>query len=623
MVSSMVREWYWSRSESKEERERPGCMRGMFHFFDFHHLHFTGGCRTPATATSPPATGLQYRQLLENQQCYDVAKRKGIEAPRNSLELEESDTAIREDYFGVPISIQIAHPSAMAKKKKIEEEKRTCQAVTPRTRSIVARLMGLESLHDEVSTPYLTSYESSSAVAFPALIPNNNEKSKEKKRKTTKKQQSTQDSKQDFPSPRRPLRNLNSNISGSISLPETPRASSERPRDTEPRHSLQHNKENNTTYTMQELSFLRDVIPVSSTLQMPKKDYFPYLEGNKTPTSQHFTREIVKHMKSNMRKREGGFGLNGGHERIVIARKNENTEKQNVRNNHLRPPTVIKPPPTCSSPKARFSEPIKKVQQHPSLTSLPSTKNLFKYRVKSDAKKLKMEPGKCRKTNKFERFPEKVIRQAPQLCVFGLQTEFLQPADKVQELEDPEFKYVKAILTCADVVEDKSLKCLSSSLRLDRAVFDILERWFPFFEPVSRDAKKVEEATARLGPLRHRWNRKLVFHLVEEILGDLLLLGGPKRLWRRFDSKLLLSRLWSEIKSYPSADCRVVGDIDALVFRDLPESKVRRLLRHPSVVAEVQDIISEIQRDILDSLLGDTAASLFLISSSTAPKAGS
>ncbi|KAI0500123.1 hypothetical protein KFK09_018332 [Dendrobium nobile] len=627
----MAREWYWSRSVSKEERERPvpGCMKGMFHFFDFHHLLFTGGCRTPAAATSPPATELQYQQQPQKPQRYHASQNKGVEAPRNSLEFEESEAAIQEDYYGVPISILIEHPSAMAKKKKrellIEEEKRKSQAVTPRTRSIVARLMGLEGLHDEVSSPCNSTYYESTALSpfSESIVVNGRKSCNEKKKKTTKKQKSIKESKKDSPSPRRPLRNLNSNISGSISLPVTPRASSERPRDTDPRHSLQHNKENSSNYTAQELSFLREVFPASSALRTSKsrkKDFYSYQEENKNPGSQNFVKQMEFH------KREGSY------ECITPSRKNKQTEKKYVRNNQLQPSTVLKPLKTCSPPKPRFSESIQKVPQNPPSTALPSSINFFRTRLKPEDKALKMEPGKSRKTkNNYERFTEKVKRQPPQLTVFSLQTGFLLPPKKEQdplinhfnvEKEDPEFKYVKAILARADVVGEKIMNWFSPSLPIDPTIFHILELWFPFFEPVSREAEKLEEAMARMGPLRHRWNRKLLFHLVEEILSDLIL-SEPKRWRRRIDSKLLLSRLWSEIKSFPSADCQVVGDIDVLVAGDLPASNVRRLLRHPSVVAEVQDIASEIQRDILDSLLGDAAASLFLISSFTKPKAKS
>ena len=45
---------------------------------------------------------------------------------------------------------------------------------------------------------------------------------------------------------------------------------------------------------------------------------------------------------------------------------------------------------------------------------------------------------------------------------------------------------------------------------VDPIVFHLLELELPADE-------------ARLGPLRHRWNRKLLFHLAQEQLADLLL----------------------------------------------------------------------------------------------------
>lgn len=327
----------------------------------------------------------------------------------------------------------------MVKKKKellIEEEKRKSQAVTPRTQSIVARLMGLEGLHDEISSPCLTCYESVSAVSFSApFFIENMESSKEKKKKTTKKKQSKQESKKDYPSPRRSLRSLNSNISGSISLPETPRASSEKPRDTDPRHSLQHKKENSCGYTMQELTFLREVMPVSSTLRKSRKDYFQYQDENRSPKSHNFTRDTAKQMKSNIDKRDGSFEINDDVDGIRLARKSKHTGKKYIKINQLQPPIVLKTQPTCLTPIAGFSESIKRVHQHLSPASLPSPSsiNLFKSRVKPHAKTMKMEPGKCRKTYSYERFTEKVKRQPTQLTAFGQQIGYLQPAKKEQE----------------------------------------------------------------------------------------------------------------------------------------------------------------------------------------------
>ncbi|PKA61124.1 hypothetical protein AXF42_Ash006020 [Apostasia shenzhenica] len=98
----MGREWFWSRRIAKEERERPGCMPGILHFLDLHHLLFTGGCRTPAGACSPTP---------EHHHDHHVSSLicKGVEAPRNSLELEDpgpaAAAAVREEYYGIPVSL--------------------------------------------------------------------------------------------------------------------------------------------------------------------------------------------------------------------------------------------------------------------------------------------------------------------------------------------------------------------------------------------------------------------------------------------------------------------------------------------------------------------------------------
>lgn len=122
------------------------------------------------------------------------------------------------------------------------------------------------------------------------------------------------------------------------------------------------------------------------------------------------------------------------------------------------------------------------------------------------------------------------------------------------------------------------------------------------------------------GPVRHRCNRKLLFHLVDEILGELVgwsatrsfsVDDGQHRRLDELDKELLLERLWSQIRGFPSANCQVVGDIDVLVAGDLTETRVKRLLQHPSVVAEAEDIVLEIEQDVLDSILGEAAASLF------------
>lgn len=523
----MVRVWYWSRSDSKEEGEQPGCMRGMFHFFHFHRLLFTGGCRTPAASTTLPEPELHYNQKSP-QQPYRASSCKGVEAPRNSLELQEFETAIPEDYYGVPISIQIAQPPAMSKKKE-------SPAVTPRTRSIVARLMGLEVLEDEdYSSPRLTGEKLRSMSYFsdPALVNDGNVSYKKQKKikKAKKKLESLHGCERDTSAPRRPLQNLNSNFSRSFSLPDSPRASSERPRDTEPRFSLQLDKENR--------------------------------EENASPEN-----HCIGIKRSN-HGRDGRFGFDGD-ENTLPPR---TAERKNVRKNGSTPKTVL-------------SKPVKKVKrQYPSPTSLPAM-NVFKPRVET----LNMEPGKCSKA-RYNRFTERITRQSPQPTMFKEEASLQVGILPTREEHDPEFNYVKAILGRADV----AIKRFSLSRPIDPTIFHILEL--------------RQQATASLGTLKHRWNRKLLFHLVEEILGDLLLYD--------FNGQELLSRVWSLIRSLPGpAVCHVVGDIDSLVARELPVAKFRRLLHHPLLMAEARQIATEIERDILNSLLGEAAESLCLLCS--------
>lgn len=547
----------------------------------------------------------------------------GAEAPRNSLELEECEAAIPEDYYGVPVSIQIAIPPAMSKKKKggllPEDERKRSQVVTPRTRSIVARLMGLEVFEDEES-PSSTFDKAISSVTFsaPNLSTDSNESSEKKKKKRKKQEQPLHKSSKDKPVSRRPLLNLNTNISGSLSLPDTPRASSERARDAEPRFSLQFNRED-SSYGMQELgSCLREPYRDCSSSLHPSKSSkkYSFTDENAFPRNENLARERVIQMRRNIHKRERSFGSN---ENVLPSRRNIPIESKYVKKNsymkQLKTLTVLKPPPTFSSPKPVLSKPKEEVPK-------PSLK-LLKPKA-AEARALKMEPGKCRKPE-YERFTEKIKLQNSQLTRFkeeeSMQTGIL-PLKKEQEplkhhffrakKHDPEFKYVKAILARADVERAKSMKWFSLSLPIDPTIFHILEFGFPSFESNSRETKNVEEATARLGPLQHRWNRKLLFHLVEEILGDLLI-SEPRRWSNRSDTEQLLSRLWSQIRSFPAALCRVVGDIDSLVAGDLPVSKLRRLHRHPLVVDEAQEIAAEIERNILDSLLGEAAESMGLI----------
>lgn len=74
----------------------------------------------------------------------------------------------------------------------------------------------------------------------------------------------------------------------------------------------------------------------------------------------------------------------------------------------------------------------------------------------------------------------------------------------------------------------------------------------------------------------------------------------------------LLDRVWTRIRSFPLADCQVIEDIDALVAGDLAEARFRRLLGHPLVAEEAERVALEVEEDVLDSIIGEAAATLAL-----------
>lgn len=157
-------------------------------------------------------------------------------------------------------------------------------------------------------------------------------------------------------------------------------------------------------------------------------------------------------------------------------------------------------------------------------------------------------------------------------------------------------------------------KRYSPSLPVDPIVFHQLEVELP-----------VDDTRYRSSALRYRWNRKHLFHLVEELLSDLLDCTGTsihpvyhnkytacKTSCYTGSNTQLLRRLWRQIERIPSADCQYLGDIDVLVAVDMPMSNIRELTRHPAVVDQASDVAAEVEQEILEELIGETAASLSL-----------
>ncbi|XP_010546075.1 PREDICTED: uncharacterized protein LOC104818268 [Tarenaya hassleriana] len=145
-------------------------------------------------------------------------------------------------------------------------------------------------------------------------------------------------------------------------------------------------------------------------------------------------------------------------------------------------------------------------------------------------------------------------------------------------------------------------KWFSPSHPLDPSIFYSLEHF-------AITSARTKSSPENLGL---RYNRKLLFHLADEILIDVLKphmnmkpwVGHYPILYRRdLRGSELIDELCRKIGEFPLSDCQVLGDIDALVAGDLPETKRRRQLAFEE---EGEAVVTELERQILETLVSET-----------------
>ncbi|XP_039141572.1 hepatoma-derived growth factor-related protein 2 [Dioscorea cayenensis subsp. rotundata] len=503
------REWYHKGSST-------GCMSGMLNFFDFHQLLFT---TTNVSSKNIPSISLDSLPEV----------RSGLEAPRNSLE-ELNDEEQEEEYFDVPVGVRInQEPKAVVTRREkmefyLEEERKSSssssQAATPRTPSLVARLMGLDLLPERSSS---CSY-SSPATPVASVIT--------KRMKKKKDFDNVHES-----NSRKPLRNLNCNTNGSRSLPDSPRASSVRKScDVEPRLSLQLNKEN-------------------------------VLDCKTSSKSGNYATEIVKQVKESIlsNRRDATLGIASDENGGIKSRRTRTCERSNKSSKSISTTSSI-----FSNHNIKFQKPVKPTRSPPPPPPPPPPR--------LDIKKPNIKPKKYEKKAGYERFTKNVKKKS--------KTKETQKATQTKVNQDFELKYIRSVLEHADLLSAGSH---SNFNPIDPVLFHLLELKLP---PLDQHCT---------GPFKNRWNRKLLFHLVVEIIGEL----AQHQSFATKTTESLFNHIAKQINSYPGANCQVLDDIDALIEGDLPERNVRRLLKHPAVEMEVVEIMEEIEGDIVEELIGE------------------
>ncbi|XP_062225074.1 uncharacterized protein LOC133923819 [Phragmites australis] len=595
--------WY-SRSRSSSAPTTPravdppvGCM-SMVHYLIF--APGAGCVGRPPTSSHAVVTPHNFHDAVNRQRDAEDTN-KGLEAPRNSFELDADN--LNDTQIGV--QIEPVFDALACRKMRPKATAPSSEAETPRTPSLVARLMGIDGLPDNKSpSPALKKTRASTSSAGRLAKKADKENcsapstGKEKKKRVIPESMN-----------REPLRSLSCNVptAEARSLPDTPRAStSARASWDGPRLSLQALKENVLDRAAQYMSL--PTSPTSSSAGKKKKDGHGrrvVRQEERERTAKEHAREIVRQAKE-----------------TVASRKSKNAAKSAANNKENVSPsptmedkllavvqagksTVAAPPETQSTPPLHAPRvPLAPRQPPPP----PPPQRAKPSRPPPPPPQLD-PPTRARKPDGCERFATRIKKPTAGCQPPASPSAQPAPARSASVLcqrhssavpleEDPEYGYLLTVLERGGFMRaGRPFKGHSVASPVDPIVFHLLELELPADE-------------ALLGPLRHRWNRKLLFHLTQEILADLLLGHDASAVSGTVaeSGATLLGRVWRKVRSFPAADCRVVGDIDALVATDLQLASVRRLGRHPAVAEEAGDVADEVAERVLEGLLGECVA---------------
>jgi hypothetical protein len=177
------------------------------------------------------------------------------------------------------------------------------------------------------------------------------------------------------------------------------------------------------------------------------------------------------------------------------------------------------------------------------------------------------------------------------------------------ETNQPEFQYITEILNkhCT-ITTTKNVsfnKWFSSTHLLDPSIFHHLEQ-------STNDNDRNFTIKNQLG---HRWNRKLLFDLVDEVLIEILKHNGSKKRLCFLDGFCdqwtiteLTERVLKRVVEFPCAKCEVLDDIDNLIEGEDLEKLIK-----VEDEEEREGLVMEIQGNILDTLVHETISVMSMI----------
>ncbi|KAK4839852.1 hypothetical protein QYF36_025486 [Acer negundo] len=423
----MGKEWYWSGSRSSTSKRGDnnntttsttpsGCMSAVFHLFDFHHFQFPLNQHHHHHHQSPFISHHHHED-------HHHTVLKGVEAPRNSLELEETPSLSTSsnlkqeeeeeevENLKIPMGIQIKTNNNTRSSKSNYDSASSSEISSSspggsKTPNLVARLMGLDLLPDQT-----TNSSSFQQEPLPTKLNLNHNHHHHHHLRSTR--QALQ-----------PLQNKSiilhdvittTSGSGTRSLPETPRISSARRSDVDYHHrlSLQINKENIIGGGGEEVEFSR--FSYLRRREIKEEDEY---RSNSSPSQ--YARQIVKQVKESVSRKVGLDITNTLKNRQILHSREEifsqlKTKKSSSRalNKLVSENQSTSPGKHSSSPRlSRFLEPKQKLVTPPPATDLKIQAQPIRVNLSSKPKLQQQQQQQSSQSTFHDHRPAKKCKKA-------------------------------------------------------------------------------------------------------------------------------------------------------------------------------------------------------------------
>ncbi|CAN4085232.1 unnamed protein product [Withania somnifera] len=644
---------------------------------------------------------------------------KGLEAPRNSLELDEVVTERKSVCVGIQIRTSCDSRSARvstsgSRTRTDHDISSECSSNSPagtKTPSLVARLMGLDLLPENNSSPRISVSTCNTTKSQSKNVINN---------QMTTHQSSSSNNRRRFSS----FESSDTNYitTGTLSLPETPRISSARRSDVDyhqqhqhyhHRLSLQFNKENMGDEFQFSDSSRRRASSGRRSFHQQENDQ------NQTRSPGSYARQIVKQVKESVSRKVGhditntnsirrkDDQLTAKYDQVVLLKPKKPSKSYGDNHDDFSPSKQTTP--SCS-PRFRFLEPKSststgtKYQPNYSTTAKSQTSHSPRFSPLSPLAESKTLPPpkivtrpKSQSSQKEQlvqqngtiqkRKGEKLVPKKPPQACDAIRSKKEEPfvrsaaatnkanfTDKKCKLKTPlsnqlfntcvptilplrkdpsptkllikqepdsypwkrsstelsssssQSSYYKVTtlqemnrdtFNGATTIPSHALDChqyihrILKRTGLDKSTPLSSAKWYSSLHPLDPSIFHYLELFATPNStLTLRSNRKLIFQLVDEFLIDILKPCGKnniKQYSRLMHGEELIDTLCARIRSLPSADCQVLEDVDALIDKDMQKWEIGGILASStSFEEEVESIVCEIERDIMEELVHDT-----------------